>query len=197
MWRGSFSFQKLSINNAISNELRWLATHIKSSNGIHIIESREWTRSEAHDSFLCDTCPAGMRYWSPGTCEGFICAVPQNSCNSIFFFEALTVLSALNHACKSVHSRPYHLAIFTDSSNTFDMFNSLHALPAYNPILITATDLIINSGIQLRVFHIPRGENKVADALSCLDVPTAHRLQPELAVASFSPPRFTLGEMKL
>jgi hypothetical protein len=76
MWRGSFSFQKLSINNAISNELHWLATHIESSNGIHIIESREWTRSEAHDSFLCDACPAGMGYWSPGTCEGFICAVP-------------------------------------------------------------------------------------------------------------------------
>jgi hypothetical protein len=77
------------------------------------------------------------------------------------------------------------------------MFNTLHALPAYNPILITAIDLLISSGIQLRVFHIPRNENKVADALSRLDAFTASRLQPGLTITSFSPPRFTLGEVQL
>ena len=114
-----------------------------------------------------------MGCWSPKACEGFVCALPPVTRNGIFFFEALTVLSALSHACESILYRPCRLAIFTDNSNTFDMFNTLHALPAYNPILITATDLLITSGIKLRVFHVPQEENKVADALLRLDTSTA------------------------
>jgi hypothetical protein len=197
MRRGSFPFQKLSVNNSICRELHWLADHIETSNGVRIIESREWTRSDAHTTFLCDACPSGMGYWSPQTCEGFVCAISPDTRNGIFFFEALTVLSALSHVCQSVLPTPHRLAILTDSLNTFDMFNTLHALPAYNLILITASDLLIQSNIQLRVFHIPRNDNKVADALSRCDVNTARRLQPGLAVAKFSPPRFTLGEAQL
>ncbi|KAF8800943.1 hypothetical protein BYT27DRAFT_7116359 [Phlegmacium glaucopus] len=138
-----------------------------------------------------------MGYWSPKTCEGFSCAVPSTSRNGIFFFEALTILSALSHVCASTSPKPHRLAILTDSSNSFDMFNTLHALPAYNPILITAIDLLISSKIQLRVFHIPRNENKVADALSHLDNSTACRVCPGLIVTKFSPPRFTLGDTQL
>jgi hypothetical protein len=135
--------------------------------------------------------------WSLTTCEGFVCAVSPYSKHGIFFFESLTVLSALSHVCELPTPRPHRLAILTDSSNTFDMFNTLHALPAYNPILITASNLLIASGIQLRVFHIPRSDNEVADALSRLDIATAHRLQPGLTVTTFSPPRFALGEVQL
>ncbi|KAF8811691.1 hypothetical protein BYT27DRAFT_7088965 [Phlegmacium glaucopus] len=60
----------------------------------------------------------------------------------------------------------------------------LHALPAYNPILVTAIDLLIDSKIQMRVFHIPQNENNVADTLS-------------LVITKFSPPHFTLGETRL
>ena len=197
MRRGSYPFQKLSINNTICHELNWLANHLGSSDGVRIIESREWSRSEAHDTFLCDACPTGMGYWSPKTREGFVCAVSPNSRNGIFFFEALTVLSALSHVCESASPKPHRLAILTDSLNTFDMFNTLHALPAYNPILITAMELLIRSGIQLRVFHISRSDNEVADALSRCDVTTACRLQPGMVVTEFSPPRFTLGEAQL
>ena len=77
------------------------------------------------------------------------------------------------------------------------MFNTLHALPAYNPILITAINLLLASNIQLQVFHIPHNENKVADALSHLDCTTAHRFHPGLVITRFSPPRFTLGEAQL
>ena len=197
MRRGSHPFQKLSVNNSVCHELSWLANHLETSNGVHIIESREWSRSDAHDTFLCDACPSGMGYWSPKTCEGFVCAISPDTRNGIFFFEALTVLSALNHVCESACPKPRRLAILTDSLNTFDMFNTLHALPAYNPILITATDLLLRSNIQLRVFHIPRGDNKIADALSRRDFSTASRLQPGMAFAEFSPPRFTLGEVQL
>jgi hypothetical protein len=197
MRRGSHPFQKLSINNTISNELHWLATRIESSSGVSIIQSREWSRSDAQITFLCDACPTGMGYWSPNTCEGFVCAVSPLSRNGIFFFEALTVLSALSHVCEAVTPKPHRLAILTDSLNTFDMFNTLHALPAYNPILITAVDFLLASDIQLRVFHIPRGDNIVANALSRRDVAMACRLMPGLTISTFSPPRFTLGEAQL
>jgi hypothetical protein len=77
------------------------------------------------------------------------------------------------------------------------MFNSLYALLAYNPILITAVDLMISAGIQLRVFHIPCDENQVADALSRFDNTTACVLHPGLIIQNFSPPRFTLGATTL
>jgi len=138
-----------------------------------------------------------MGYWSLKTCEGFQWAISPSSCNGIFFFEALTVLSALSHVCKTFFLKPSHLAILTDSSNTFDMFNTLHALPAYNLILITAINLLIRSKIQLRVFHISRNDNRVADTLSHLDPFTAQQIQPDLVVSYFSPPWFTLGEVAL
>ena len=124
----------------------------------------------------------GMGYWSPETCEGFVCTVSPLSRNGIFFFEALTILSALSHVCESAGPKPHRLAILTDSSNMFDMINTLHALPAYNPILVTSVDLLISTNIQLHVFHIPRNNNKVADALSCLDIASARRIQPGLVV---------------
>ena len=73
-----------------------------------------------------------------------------------FFFEALTLLSALSHVCESAYPKSQCLAILTNSLNTFDMFNTLHTLPAYNTNLITASDLLLQSNIQLQVFHIPR-----------------------------------------
>ncbi|KAF8805885.1 hypothetical protein BYT27DRAFT_7020609, partial [Phlegmacium glaucopus] len=128
-----------------------------------------------------------MGYWSLETCEGFQCTISPSSRNGIFFFEVPTVLSALSHVCESVFLKPKRLAILTDSSNTFDMFNTLHVLPAYNPILITAVDLLIKSNIQLCVFHIPHNNNKVADALSHLDGKTAQLLQPRMVVSNFFP----------
>jgi hypothetical protein len=195
--RGSQPFQQLSVSVAISNELRWLANHIDKSDGIHIITSQEWSRSDADETYLSDACPQGMGYWSPKACHGFQCPIPSSTCNGIFFFKALSVLSAFHHVCEHSSSKPSCLAVLTDNSNTFDMLNSLYALPAYNLILITAVDLMISTGIQLRVFHIPHAENQITNALSCLDNATARVLHPGLIIQNFSPPRFTLGATSL
>jgi hypothetical protein len=186
--RGSQPFQQLSVSVAISNELHWLANHIDRSDGVHIIKSQDWSRSDADDTYLSDACPSGMGYWSPKACQGFQCPIPPSTRNGIFFFEALSVLSAFHHVCEHASPKPLRLAILTDNSNTFDMFNSLYALPAYNPILITAVDLMISANIQIRVFHIPRAENGVADALSRFDNASACVLQPGLLIRNFSPP---------
>ncbi|KAF8223196.1 hypothetical protein L208DRAFT_1518703, partial [Tricholoma matsutake] len=82
MCRGSSPFQKLFINNAICSELHWLTDHIEHSDGVHIIESWEWSRSDAHDMYLSDACPSGMGYWLLRTHEGFQCAIPRNTRNT-------------------------------------------------------------------------------------------------------------------
>lgn len=138
-----------------------------------------------------------MGYWSPKACQGFQCLIPSSTHNSIFFFEALSILSVFHHVCEHAISKPLCLTILTDDSNTLDMFNFFYALSAYNPILVTAVDLMISAGIQLHVFHIPHAENQVADALSHFDNATAHVLHPELIICNFSPPQFMLGATTL
>ena len=74
--RDSEPFQQLSVSVAISDELPWLANHIDSSDGVHIIKSQDWSRSDADDTYLSDACPSGMGYWSPKACQGFQCSIP-------------------------------------------------------------------------------------------------------------------------
>ncbi|KAJ3738059.1 hypothetical protein EV360DRAFT_90880 [Lentinula raphanica] len=118
----------------------------------------------------------------------------------IFYWEALTVLAAVEWAAslsdrKGSKERPLRLTIRSDSSNSVDIFNSLSALPLYNPILIQTVDILIEHHIDLRVIHIPGSENAVADALSRSDFELAQSLQPGLSIQPFQPPRtvVTLG----
>ena len=197
MRHGSHPYSLLTLNLSIVSELRWLADHLQNSNGVHILSSQSWTEHDADITYLSDACPSGMGFWSPKTCEGFQCRVPPTSRQPIFFFEALALLSALHHACMSRRPRPSRVALLTDNSNTATMFNSLAALPAYNPILITAVDWMIAMDIQVRVFHIPRHLNTLADALSRFDNKTALTYEPTLVITPFTPPRFTLGASAL
>src|SRR5438034_2172260 len=81
--------------------------------------------------------------------------------DGIFFSEALAACAAI-HLAKDLGG-PKRLLIYTDNMNTFDIFNSLAAAPPYNRILMSAVDVIIGSGIDLRVVWIPGEENAVAD----------------------------------
>jgi hypothetical protein len=85
------------------------------------------------------------------------------------------------------------IAIYTDNSNTVDLFNTLHAQPLYNPLLITAVNLLLDHGVDLRVFHIPRQDNIVADALSRFRFDTVALYAPSLQIFKFQPPRLKLG----
>ncbi|KZT25384.1 hypothetical protein NEOLEDRAFT_1148021 [Neolentinus lepideus HHB14362 ss-1] len=76
------------------------------------------------------------------------------------------------------------------------MFNSLHASAPYNNILRAAVDILLDSGINLRVHHIPGEENVIADALSRFQNHTATAVLPSLKVSVFQPPRWPLGATK-
>jgi hypothetical protein len=176
----------LSLNTSIVQELRWVANHLEHSPGIHIFSSQNWHADEANLALLSDACPSGMGFWLPKTCEGFQCPVPASSRQPIFFLEALAVLSALHHVCMSPRPLPARVALYTDNMNTVAMFNTLSALPAYNPIILTAADWLLRVGIQIRVFHLPRRLNSISTTI--VTVSPLHLLQLSSPFVAARPP---------
>ena len=83
---------------------------------------------------------------------------------AILFFKALAVCCAVHLAAMLKHAT--HLHIMTDNTNTFNIFRSLSALPAYNPILMLAINILLKDRTALHVVYIPRVQNVIADALS-------------------------------
>ncbi|KIK80855.1 hypothetical protein PAXRUDRAFT_157514, partial [Paxillus rubicundulus Ve08.2h10] len=135
-------------------------------------------------------------FWFPTENLGF--QVQLNNANhedSIFFYEALTVCAAVHEATKQI-AYGSHLAVFTNNLNTVQMFNSLTALPSMNWMLIQTVDVLLNSAIDFRVFHIPGSLNVVADHLSHLRNDLAAQASLGLRITSFQPPHHTLGEAK-
>jgi hypothetical protein len=114
--------QHVYINNAIWNDLTWAIHHLKHSDGIHLLKSFIWTPDFADFTIYCDACPEGMGFWYPTLKDGCYAPTPVNvPSNIIFYFEALSVLSALDHVqtkacCGS------KISIYTNNSNTVDIF---------------------------------------------------------------------------
>jgi hypothetical protein len=188
----------------VSRELLWIANHISHLPGILILNSTHWDPSMADLIFFSDACLSNVAFWTPNHNLGFYCPLnliptssfPYHTRSEILFLEALAVVSALEHASNFSHhpsSAPLRVVVYTDSSNSVDIFDSLHAQPEYNPLLLTAVDLSLNSNIDFRILHIPGHLNNIADALSRQLFARAKSLVPDLTISMFTPPRLTLG----
>ena len=187
--------QLIWVSVSLCQELNWFVNHLEGSDGVHMMTSREWTRSDADFSLFCDACPVRMGFWYPAGNVGFQHSLDVSAASpGIFFYEAWTVVSALYWA---VHNLPLQrrsrIALYTDNSNTVNMFNTLSAKPTYNPLVMAAVNLALNFHIEFRVFFIPGDDNIVADALSRFLFNTLATFAPLLRVALFQPPRVTLG----
>jgi hypothetical protein len=111
-------------------------------------------------------------------------------------FKALCVALAI-HSIQAHCLTTQTAVIYTNNTNSVDMFNSLWALPAYNPILISSVDILIAQSLDLRVLHIEGEKNSVADTLSCGNFELAKSLAPGgLTIINFSPPQDALGVVK-
>jgi hypothetical protein len=182
MSRKSNAHQLIWVSVSLCRELSWFTDRVESSDGVHIMTSHGWGRNDAKYNLFCDACPIGLAFWFPAADFGFQHALsPYVPSPGIFFHESLAVVSALSWF---IHNIPLHprmrIAIYSDNSNTVDMFNSLRAQPLYNPLLITAIDLLLDHGVDLHVFHIPGQVNIVADALSRLRFDTIALYAPSL-----------------
>jgi hypothetical protein len=105
---------------------------------------------------------------------------------NIFYNEAMAILAALKWAA-SLTPTPKRLAIHTDSTSSFSIFNTLHVLELYNPIIMEAVKIPLQHNIELRVFHIEGKKNVVADALSRRSLNLARSLVPGLSIRFFTP----------
>ena len=199
MSRKSNAHQLIWVSVSLCRELSWFADRVEGSDGVHIMTSHGWGRNDAEYNLFCDACPIGLAFWFPAADFGFQHALsPDVPSPGIFFHESLAVVSALSWFIHNVPLRPcMRIAIYSDNLNTVDMFNTLRAQPLYNPLLITAVDLLLDHGVDLRVFHIPGQDNIVADALSRFRFDTVALYAPSLQIFKFQPPRLKLGAAAL
>lgn len=189
--------QKIWTNNAIRSDMLWALHYVECLPGVRIIRDCNWDPFSADATIFCDACISGMGFWYPGRCAGYYSLVPENIPSEwIFYREALCVTSAIHHFFSQPQLSSKKLVIYTDNTNTVDIFNSLKCLPPYNSLLRHTVDLLLQNDHQLRVIHVPGKLNLVADALSRRQPLRAIQLVPHLSIDLFEPPRAALGLVK-
>ena len=187
----------IRINNAMRYKLQWLIAHMQTSDRVHMLKSVEWTPYDRMASTLIgysDASGVGMGIWFPGEYASFQCPLPtEGPRDLIFFYEVLAVYTAFHlgkeYACDRI-------AIYSDNTNTVDMFSSLCTQPTYNHILMAWVDFTLSTSITTKVYFVPGTQNVIADHLSRYQNHEALRLAPKLRINSFQPPQNAMGAAK-
>ncbi|RDB19551.1 hypothetical protein Hypma_013363 [Hypsizygus marmoreus] len=188
----------LYVNKVIRNDLLWVIEHLSAATGTHILRSYYWSPDGADITIYCDACLNGMGFYYPEHDLSLYATVPpETPSDQIFYFEALCIVSALQHATeKFTSAAPLKIVIFTDNTNSVDIFSSLYSLPAYTDILKLFCDILIQTSHKVHVLHVPGSTNTVADALSHANFLLALKLLPSLSISYFQPPHIMLGATK-
>ena len=179
---------KLFVSKAVVQDLTWFISHVEVSDGIFLFEDIDWDAQWADVTAYADACMSGMGFFFEHSWEGFQCHLPHNPPkDTIFYFEALAVVSIVD-AVTRLPSIPSRLLVFSDNTNTVDIFHSLRSLPPYNSLLKYTVSLLIKFNISLRVAYVPGVENIVADALSRFENMQVLAACLGLSISSFQPP---------
>ena len=195
---------RIYLNSGIIRELSWLSDYISAAPPVRIFSATSWDPVEARSAGLrqlevfTDALSIALAYYFPALGLAYHAQLPPNPpADTIFWYEALAVCSAINHAANvwacDFSPKLDRLLVSTDNMNTVHMFDSLHAKPSYNPLLVSSINARIKSSLDVRVRHVPGGENIIADAISRGKFATAISLIPNLTILLFTPPRDALG----
>ncbi|OSC98603.1 DNA/RNA polymerase [Trametes coccinea BRFM310] len=185
------------INARVKRNLHFIADIFERYGGVHLMRASAWSPDAAELTVFCDACLTGMAFWVPRYSVAYVAdcpSAPPGLDDNIFWYEALTVVAALEWVHDNITLRPARLAVYTDNLNTVQMFDSFRAQPHFDELLLRACSLLIASDVDLRVWHIAGIRNTVADALSRGLFHVARQYIPHLAIATFIPPRPTLGD---
>lgn len=185
---------KIFVSKAVVRDLTWFQSHVQQSDGIYLFEDVDWDMQKADITAYSDACMSSLGFYLERSKEGFQCSVPLNPPkDSIFYFEALAVVSVID-AVTRLPTVPTRLLIFSDNTNTVDIFHSLRCLPPYNELLKFSVSLLIKFNISLRVVHVPGVDNVIADCLSRFENTKALAACPGLSISLFQPPRLAMGQ---
>ena len=185
---------KIFVSKAVVNDLTWFLSHVRLSTSVYLFEDVDWEAERADVIAYSDACMSSLGFFFPQSKEGFQCLVPQNPPkDSIFYFEALAVVSVVE-AVTRLPSIPTRLLVFSDNTNTVNIFHTLRSLPLYNDLLKFTVSLLIKHNISLRVVYVPGVDNVVADSLSRFENTKAVAACPDLSISSFQPPRLAMGQ---
>ena len=185
---------KIFVSKAVVHDLDWFEAHVRQSNGVYLFENVDWSIQQADVIAYLDACLSGFGFFFDHTKEGFQCVVPQSPPrDTIFYFEALAVVSVVD-AVARLPTTPARLLIYSDNTNTVDIFHSLRSLPPYNDLLKFMVSMLIKHDISLRVMHIPGVDNIIADSLSRFENTKALAMCPGLTISCFQPPRVVMGQ---
>jgi hypothetical protein len=189
----SESHAKIFVSKAVVKDLDWFLSHVRVSNGVYLFEDVDWNIHQADVTVYSDACLSGLGFFFEHSRNGYQCIIPRDPPkNTIYYFEALAVVSAVDAATR-LTSVPARLLVFCDNTNTVDMFHSLRALPPYNDLLKFTVSKLIKFKISLRVAHISGIDNVVADSLSRFKNTQAIAECPGLTISDFQPPREAMG----
>jgi hypothetical protein len=187
----SLASGSIFLNKQVIADLSWLASVIPKSSGIRFIDDGMWDDSEADMVLWTDaSLKLGMGFTYAG--RGFmyqLAPCPPDITIDIFFLELVAILSAIHHVA-SLPKPPRKLLIHTDSLDSVSVFNTLRANESiHNAPLLAVAGIILESGMDLRVRHIPGKLNIRADLLSRLLLDEYRSKFPADRVRLFSPPR--------
>lgn len=183
---------KIFLNATVVNDLSWLARTIPECIGIRFVDAGRWMEEDADFVMWTDASgKLGLSFVYAG--NGFLYQLQHSKASSppvdIFFLELLAILSGIHHVAHFT-CPPRRLLIFTDSLDSVAVLNSLRASETlHNSVLLAIAEIMMKTGIDLRVRHIEGRQNIRADMLSRLMLDEYLLRFPADRVRTFSPPR--------
>jgi len=185
------SWGSVYLNREVITDLTWLRDVIPRSIGVCLVDSMHWPDDAADMVVWTDaSLHLGLGcYYASNALVYQLHPPPPEIKIDIFFLELIAILSAIFHIA-SLPKPPCRLLLFTDSLDSVCVLNMLSASEAIHTApLLGIAEIILYSGIDLRVQHIAGTKNIHADMLSRLLLHDYSRQFPSDRVRTLVPPR--------
>jgi len=179
------------LNREVTIDLTWLRDVMPRSVGVRFMDSMHWSDDAADMVVWTDaSLHLGLGcYYASNALFYQLHPPPPSIKIDIFFLELVAILSAIYHIT-SLPRPPRRLLLFTDSLDSVSVLNTLSASEAIHTApLLGIAEIILHSGMDLRVRHIAGVKNVRADMLSRLLLDDYCQQFPSDCVRTLVPPR--------